>query len=171
VAIPIHRETPLWIPPIAICQDSSKAPSPLRSAGALQNAGVAQPSGRTSSQSAKGAQCKSLGQRPRNASDLFPSKPQRGEMSSSYIPCVIYFAPSELDQLTDHQPGALPQASALRAFGAWLGVIVRDNLVKIVLDTPDSLSNRRWMKQYKDRWRSNLEQTDLWMVSYAVEVE
>ena len=51
------------------------------------------------------------------------------------------------------------------------GVIVRDNLVKIVIDTPDSPSNRRWMKQYKDRWRSKLEQTELWMVSYAVEVE
>ena len=51
------------------------------------------------------------------------------------------------------------------------GVIVRDNLVKIVIDTPDSLSHRRWMKQYKDRWRSKLEQVELWMVSYAVEVE
>ena len=51
------------------------------------------------------------------------------------------------------------------------GVISRDNLVKIVIDAPDSLSNRRWMKQYKDRWRSKLEQTELWMVSYAVEVE
>jgi len=77
---------------------------------------------------------------------------------------VIYFAPSELDQLTYHQPGALPQASAFRAFSAWLGVIVHDNLVKIVIDAPDSLSNRRWMKQYKDRGRSKLEQTELWMV-------
>ena len=51
------------------------------------------------------------------------------------------------------------------------GVIVRDNLVKIVIDTPDSQNNRRWMKQYKDRWLSKLEQTELWMVSYAVEVE
>jgi hypothetical protein len=52
-----------------------------------------------------------------------------------------------------------------------LDVIVRDNLVKIVIDVPDSLSNRRWMKQYKDCWRSKLEQTELWMVSCAVEVE
>jgi hypothetical protein len=51
------------------------------------------------------------------------------------------------------------------------GVILHDNLVKIVIDTPDSLSNRRWMKQYKDRWRSKLGQTELWMVSYAVEVD
>jgi hypothetical protein len=78
---------------------------------------------------------------------------------------VIYFAPSELDQSTDHQPGALPQASAFRTFGACLGVIVRDNLVKIVIDAPDSLSNRRWMKQYKDRWRLKFGQLELWMVS------
>jgi hypothetical protein len=57
--------------------------------------------------------------------------------------------------------------------GRWRhgGVIVRDNLVKIVIDTPDSQSNRLWMKQYKDRWRLKLEQTELWMVSYAVDVE
>jgi len=51
------------------------------------------------------------------------------------------------------------------------GVIVRDNLVKIVIDTPDSLNHRRWMKQYKNRWRLKLEQTELWVVSYAAEVE
>jgi len=57
--------------------------------------------------------------------------------------------------------------------GRWRhgGVLIRDNLVKLVVDAPDVVSNRRWMKQYKERWRSQLEQTELWMVSYAVEVE
>jgi hypothetical protein len=58
-----------------------------------------------------------------------------------------------------------------KATGVHGDVIVRDKLVKIVIDTPGSLSHRRWMKQYKDRWRSKLEQTELWVVSYAVEVE
>jgi hypothetical protein len=35
-----------------------------------------------------------------------------------------------------------------------MGVIVKVNLVKIVIDTPDSQNDRRWMKQYKDRWAS-----------------
>ena len=51
------------------------------------------------------------------------------------------------------------------------GVIVRDNLVKIVIDTPDLGSSRRWMKEFEERWRSRLEQVELWMVSYAIEVE
>jgi len=50
-------------------------------------------------------------------------------------------------------------------------VLIRDNLVKLVVDAPDVVSHRRWMKQYKERWRSQLEQVELWMVSYSVDVE
>jgi class 3 adenylate cyclase len=57
--------------------------------------------------------------------------------------------------------------------GQWRhgGVLIRDNLVKLVVDAPDVVRNRRWMKQYKERWRSQLEQVELWMVSYSVDVE
>ena len=57
--------------------------------------------------------------------------------------------------------------------GQWRhgGVLIRDNLVKLVVDAPDVVTNRRWMKQYKERWRSQLEQVELWMVSYSVDVE
>jgi hypothetical protein len=50
-------------------------------------------------------------------------------------------------------------------------VLIRDKLVKLVVDAPDVVSNRRWMKQYKDRWRAQLKQVELWMVSYGVDVE
>jgi hypothetical protein len=51
------------------------------------------------------------------------------------------------------------------------GVLYRDNLVRLVVDVPDSVQNRQWMKQYKDRWKTRLEQLALWMVSYRIEVE
>ena len=51
------------------------------------------------------------------------------------------------------------------------GVVYRDNLVKIVVDVPDSDENRYWMQQFKLRWKVRLEQLELWMVSYAIEVE
>jgi hypothetical protein len=51
------------------------------------------------------------------------------------------------------------------------GVLYRDNLVRIVVDLPDSVKNRQWMRQFKNRWKRRLEQLDLWMVSYRVEVE
>ena len=36
---------------------------------------------------------------------------------------------------------------------------------------PDSGKNRQWMKLFKDRWKIRLEQLELWMVSYRIEVE
>ena len=74
-------------------------------------------------------------------------------------------------EIVDHFGAASYETQKVEGHWRHGGVIVRDNLVKIVIDTPDSLNNRRWMKQYKDRWRSKLEQTELWMVSYAIEVE
>ena len=51
------------------------------------------------------------------------------------------------------------------------GVAYRDNLVKLVVDVPDSPTNRDWMKEFKSRWKVRLEQLELWMVSYRIEVE
>jgi hypothetical protein len=41
-------------------------------------------------------------------------------------------------------------------------------LAEVILDSP---RNRQWMKQFKDRWAARLEQVELWMVSYRIEVE
>ena len=50
-------------------------------------------------------------------------------------------------------------------------ILYRDNLVKLVVDVPDATGNRDWMRQFKDRWKDRLEQLELWMVSYCIEVE
>jgi hypothetical protein len=51
------------------------------------------------------------------------------------------------------------------------GVLYRDNLVRLVVDVADSLENRQWMKQFKEQWKARLEQLDLWLVSYSIDVE
>lgn len=51
------------------------------------------------------------------------------------------------------------------------GVLYRDNLVRLVVDVPDGVKNRRWMKEVKERWKTRLEQVELWMVSYRIEIE
>ena len=60
-----------------------------------------------------------------------------------------------------------------RVEGHWHygGVLYRDNLVRVVVDVPDLPANRQWMRQFKVRWMGRLEQLDLWMVSYRIEVE
>lgn len=51
------------------------------------------------------------------------------------------------------------------------GVLYRDNLVKIVVDVSDTTENREWMRDFKKRWKEKLEQLDLWLVSYTIDVD
>ena len=51
------------------------------------------------------------------------------------------------------------------------GVLYRDDLVRIVVDVPESEGNREWMREFKARWKERLEQIELWMVSYDIEIE
>lgn len=60
-----------------------------------------------------------------------------------------------------------------RVEGHWrhAGTLYRDNLVRLVVDVPDTAKNRLWMKSFKRRWMMKLKQLDLWMVSYLITVE
>jgi len=51
------------------------------------------------------------------------------------------------------------------------GILYRDNLVKIVIDASDEGANREWMREYKARWKAKLEQLELWLVSYTIDVD
>ena len=51
------------------------------------------------------------------------------------------------------------------------GVLYRDNLVKVVVDASDEEASREWMREYKARWKEKLEQLELWLVSYTIDVD
>ena len=51
------------------------------------------------------------------------------------------------------------------------GVMDRDDLVRIVVDVPDAPEHRGWFAEYKGRWKAKLEQLDLWLISYQVDIE
>jgi hypothetical protein len=51
------------------------------------------------------------------------------------------------------------------------GILYRDDLVRLVVDIPDLVKNRQWMKKFKNRWKTRLKQLELWMVSYRIEIE
>ena len=60
-----------------------------------------------------------------------------------------------------------------RIEGHWrqANVLYRDNLVRLVIDVPDSAVNRRWMKAFKQQWKAKLDQLELWMISYLITIE
>lgn len=57
--------------------------------------------------------------------------------------------------------------------GRWTheGIVYRDNNSKLVVDVEDTDENRQWMRDYKARWKEKLEQLDLWLVSYEIDIE
>ncbi len=60
-----------------------------------------------------------------------------------------------------------------RVEGHWRqgGVTYRDDLVRLVVDVPDTEENRGWVREFKTRWKAKLEQLDLWVVSYVIDLE
>jgi len=51
------------------------------------------------------------------------------------------------------------------------GVWYRDDLSRIFVDVPDTVKNRKWMKQFKTRWKKRLDQLEIWLISYRIEIE
>ena len=74
-------------------------------------------------------------------------------------------------QIVDHFGAASYETQKVEGHWRHGGILYRDDLVRVVVDVPDSAGNRQWMKQFKDRWKVRLEQLELWMVSYCIEVE
>jgi hypothetical protein len=74
-------------------------------------------------------------------------------------------------QIVDHFGAASYETQKVEGHWRHGGVIYRDNLVEVVVDVPDIAANRKWMKQFKAEWKVRLEQLELWMVSYRIEVD
>jgi len=74
-------------------------------------------------------------------------------------------------EIVDHFGAASYETQKVEGHWRHSGILYRDDLVRVVVDVPDSPRNRQWMKQFKDRWKVRLEQLELWMVSYRIEVE
>jgi len=74
-------------------------------------------------------------------------------------------------EIVDHFGAASYETQKVEGHWRHGGVLYRDDLVRIVVDVPDSAKSRRWMKEFKARWKVHLEQIELWMVSYRIELE
>ena len=74
-------------------------------------------------------------------------------------------------EIVDHFGAASYETQKVEGHWRHGGIMYRDNLVKVVVDVPDAATNRKWMKQFKNKWKGKLEQLELWMVSYRIEVD
>ena len=74
-------------------------------------------------------------------------------------------------EVDNHFGAASYETQKVEGYSRHDEVMYRDDLVKIVVDVPDTIENRRWMKDFKERWKERLEQVELWLVSYRVDIE
>lgn len=74
-------------------------------------------------------------------------------------------------EVVDHFGAASYETQKVEGHWRHGGILFRDNLVRIVVDVPDLVKNRRWMKDFKKRWKARLEQVELWLISYRIEIE
>jgi hypothetical protein len=74
-------------------------------------------------------------------------------------------------EIVDHFGAANYETRRLEGHWRHGGVLYRDNLVRIVVDVPEISDNRQWMKDFKNRWKARLEQSELWVISHTIEVE
>jgi hypothetical protein len=74
-------------------------------------------------------------------------------------------------EIVDHFGAASYETQKVEGHWRHGGILYRDTLVRIIVDVPDSAKNRNWMRLFKSRWKARLEQLELWMVSYRIEIE
>ncbi len=74
-------------------------------------------------------------------------------------------------EIVDKFDAASYETQKVEGHWRFQGVLYRDNLTKIVVDIADTEENREWMREFKRRWKVKLDQLELWLVSYVIEIE
>jgi len=74
-------------------------------------------------------------------------------------------------EISDHFGAVSYETQIIEGHWRQAGVEYRDDLARIIVDVPDMKKHRTWMKAFKARWKEKLEQLEIWMVSYRIEIE
>lgn len=74
-------------------------------------------------------------------------------------------------EIIDRGGAATYETAHLEGHWRHRNVHYHDKLVRLVVDMPEKPENREWMKGFKHRWEVRLEQIQIWMVSYSVDIE
>lgn len=76
-----------------------------------------------------------------------------------------------LREIIDRFGAASFEPTSVEGYWRHEGTLYTDSLSKIVVDVEDSDENRQWMRDFKARWKVTLDQLDIWLISYEVDVE
>ena len=74
-------------------------------------------------------------------------------------------------EIGDHFGSVSYETQVIEGHWQHAGAVYRDISHVIFVDMPDKKENRAWMKDFKKRWKEKLEQLEIWMVSYRIDIE
>jgi hypothetical protein len=74
-------------------------------------------------------------------------------------------------EIGDHFGSVSYETQVIEGHWQHSGAIFHDNLARVFVDVPDKKKNRTWMKEFKKRWKAKLDQLEIWMISYRIDIE
>ena len=74
-------------------------------------------------------------------------------------------------EILDRFGAATSETQKIKGFWRHKGRTYREQYSRTVVDVRDTANNRQWMREFKSRWKETLQQIELWMVSYRIEIE
>lgn len=74
-------------------------------------------------------------------------------------------------QIAEHFQGVAFETQAIKGIWIHKGRTYRDDLTRITSDVPDVPKSRRWMREFKAQWKARLDQLEVWLVSWRIEIE
>lgn len=74
-------------------------------------------------------------------------------------------------EISDHFGAVSYETQIIQGHWRQAGVLYQDDLARIIVDVPDKKKNRAWMREFKARWKQQLDQLEIWMVSYRIDLE
>ena len=74
-------------------------------------------------------------------------------------------------EVVDRFGAASEEPEAVEGHWERSGHVQQDSHSKVVVDVDDTDENRKWMREYKERWKAKLDQLENWLVSYLIDVE
>ena len=74
-------------------------------------------------------------------------------------------------EVVDRFGAASEEPEAVEGHWEHRGRVQQDSLSKLVVDVDDTTENREWMREFKSRWKDELDQLEIWLISFEIEVE
>ena len=74
-------------------------------------------------------------------------------------------------EVVDRFGAASEEPESIEGHWQHMGRVQEDSLSKLVVDVEDTEEHREWMRKFKSRWKDKLDQLEIWLVSYEIDVE